>query len=207
MISRNGHKYPKMPKKLYGSHSLEAWGYRLGLQKRGFRPVYGLVGILRRDDALLLAGHVGHPPALDSVSSREMVATKHRVRAQDRRDMSPRWARGLDIRQHTRPASFTHNCLSRNHRLRTSCASCSHLGMSKKPSFRRSTTLGLATRQVSRLSRRRKSPSTRNSRKHIQYCLQQKYDWQPVDYTHPVMPRSTKRHWASCRMKRPKTSA
>ena len=22
-----------------------------------------------------------------------------------------------------------------------------------------------------------------NSRKHIQYCLQQKYDWQPVDYT------------------------
>ena len=29
----NGHKYPKIPKKLYGSHSLEAWGHRLGYQK------------------------------------------------------------------------------------------------------------------------------------------------------------------------------
>ena len=58
------HKYPDMPKKLYGSHGLEAWGHRLGFLK-GTSQKRQTGRNTRRDDVVLLAGYVGHPPSLD----------------------------------------------------------------------------------------------------------------------------------------------
>ena len=41
------YKYKELPAKLYGRHSLEAWGYRVGLRKGDYKNTQILLNLIK----------------------------------------------------------------------------------------------------------------------------------------------------------------
>ena len=157
---------------------LEAWGYRLKFEK--FRPVYGLVGILRRDDALLLAGRwspTGSGLGGSEKWSQPSIDFEHKIA-----EICHRVGReGWTFDSHKAGELYAQLSIEKA----TIEDELQELfpPWTVEEEFIPKVNNARLVRQGEPFIKKKEITFNPNSRKHIQYCLQQKYDWQPVDYT------------------------
>lgn len=178
----NGHKYPALPKKQYGSHSLEAWGYRLGYRKGDFGQSTDwseyseeMMRYCLQDTLVThrlwtaLAPEKWSQPSIDF--EHKIAEICHRVGREgwtfDSHKAGALYAQ-LSIEKATiedelqelfPPWTIEETFIPKVNNAR--------LGYVKGEPF----------------VKKKEITFNPNSRKHIQYCLQKKYDWKPLEFT------------------------
>ena len=175
-------KYPKMPKKLYGSHSLAAWGHRLGYAKGDFGQSTDWSEyseeMMRYCLQDTLVTHRLWTALAPEKWSQASIDFEHKIAEICHRVGNAGWT----FDSHRAGELYGQLALEKSS-IEDELRELFPPWIVEETFIPKVNNKRLGYKAGEPFIKQREIVFNPNSRRHIQHCLQQKYDWQPLEFT------------------------